>query len=114
MDELIRVDNLCKSFGAVPALRGVSFNVSSSELTVIIGPSDCGKSTLLRCLNGLELFDSGRVRVGDITLEHNERARLRDLNNKLRRLRGRGGMVFQAFNVFTHLTVLWNAVAAPT
>ena len=113
MDELIRVDNLCKSFGAVPALRGVSFNVSSSELTVIIGPSGCGKSTLLRCLNGLELFDSGYVQMGDITLDRHNEAPPRDLNAKLRRLREEVGIVFQGFNLFPHLTVLENVVKAP-
>ena len=113
MDELIRVDNLCKSFGTVPALRGVSFNVSSSELTVIIGPSGCGKSTLLRCLNGLELFDSGYVQMGDITLDRHNEAPPRDLNAKLRRLREEVGIVFQGFNLFPHLTVLENVVKAP-
>jgi polar amino acid transport system ATP-binding protein len=55
---LIAVDNLHKSYGEVPALSEVSFQIQASELTAIIGPSGCGKSTLLRCLNGLELHDS--------------------------------------------------------
>src|SRR5207237_3895010 len=117
MDELIRVDNLCKSFGTVPALRGVSFKVSSSELTVIIGPSGCGKSTLLRCLNGLELFDHGSIRIGDISLEMNGKSHHHlpsHLNAELRHLREEVGMVFQSFNLFPHPTVLENAVLAPT
>jgi ABC-type polar amino acid transport system ATPase subunit len=112
MDELIRVDNLCKSFGTVPALRGVSFKVSSSELTVIIGPSGCGKSTLLRCLNGLELFDRGYVQIGNIILDRQNELP-RNPNAKLRRLREEVGIVFQGFNLFPHLTVLENVVKAP-
>jgi polar amino acid transport system ATP-binding protein len=113
MEELIRVDNLCKKFGAVPALRSVSFAVSTSELTVIIGPSGCGKSTLLRCLNGLEFFDSGYARIGDTTLERHNGLAPRDLNAKLRRLREEVGIVFQSFNLFPHLTVLENVIKAP-
>src|SRR5437016_5246208 len=113
MDELIRVDNLCKSFGAVPALRGVSSNVSSSELTAIIGPSGCGKSTMLRCLNGLELFDTGKIQIGDITLERHNGTLPKGFNSKLRELREQVGMVFQSFNLFPHLTVLENAIKAP-
>ena len=113
MNQIIEVGDLHKNFGTVAALHGVSFTVARSELAVIIGPSGCGKSTLLRCLNGLETFDSGRVRIGDITLERHNHPRSRDLNGKLRELRKEVGMVFQAFNLFPHLTVLENAVKAP-
>ena len=98
-------------------MRGISFEVEVSELTVIIGPSGCGKSTLLRCLNGLELFDSGSVRIGDIRLEMNGKSHSHlpsHLNAQLRHLREEVGMVFQSFNLFPHLTVLENAVLAPT
>ncbi|HEV2668349.1 MAG TPA: ATP-binding cassette domain-containing protein, partial [Blastocatellia bacterium] len=114
MIPLISVDNLCKSYGAASALRGVSFDVEVSELTAIIGPSGCGKSTLLRCLNGLELFDSGRVRIGEITLDLDNGLSYRDFNSRLRRLREEVGMVFQSFNLFPHLTALENAMLAPT
>jgi polar amino acid transport system ATP-binding protein len=113
MNEIIEVSGLNKHFGGVAALRGVSFTVSRSQLTVIIGPSGGGKSTLLRCLNGLETFDSGRVRIGDITLERNNHPQSRALNKDLRELRKEVGMVFQGFNLFPHLTVLENAIRAP-
>ncbi|HEY9436554.1 MAG TPA: amino acid ABC transporter ATP-binding protein [Blastocatellia bacterium] len=113
MIPLISVDNLCKSYGAAPALRGVSFDVEMSELTAIIGPSGCGKSTLLRCLNGLEIFDSGRVRIGDITLDLDNGLSHREFNARLRHLREEVGMVFQSFNLFPHLTALENAMLAP-
>ncbi|HXJ93460.1 MAG TPA: amino acid ABC transporter ATP-binding protein [Terriglobia bacterium] len=110
---MINVGDLHKRFGAVPALRGVSLTVAESELTVIIGPSGCGKSTLLRCLNGLETLDSGRVRIGNVTLQRHNQPQARALNANLRQLRKEVGMVFQAFNLFPHLTVLQNAVKAP-
>lgn len=113
MSALISVNNLQKNYGEAAALRGISFEVEVSELTVIIGPSGCGKSTLLRCLNGLELFDSGSVRIGEIALTMNGVSH-RDLNTQLRHLREEVGMVFQSFNLFPHLTVLENAVLAPT
>lgn len=113
MTSIISVNNLQKSYGEASALRGISFDVSVSELTVIIGPSGCGKSTLLRCLNGLELFDSGSVRIGEHELKINGVSHHR-LNTQLRHLREEVGMVFQSFNLFPHLTVLENAVLAPT
>ena len=113
MTSIISVNNLHKTYGEASALRGISFEVEVSELTVIIGPSGCGKSTLLRCLNGLELFDSGSVRIGDIKLELNG-ASHSHFNTQLRHLREEVGMVFQSFNLFPHLTVLENAVLAPT
>lgn len=117
MNTLISVDNLHKNYGEAAALRGISFDVSVSELTVIIGPSGCGKSTLLRCLNGLELFDSGSVRIGEHELKMNGASHHHlpsYLNVQLRHLREDVGMVFQSFNLFPHLTVLENAVLAPT
>ncbi len=114
MSALISVEDLRKSYGEASALRGISFEVGVSELTAIIGPSGCGKSTLLRCLNGLEMFDSGTVRIGDITLERHNGTTAPDLNMQLRHLREEVGMVFQSFNLFPHLTVLENAVLAPT
>jgi len=114
MSPIISVENLRKSHGEIEALRGVSFEVAESQLTAVIGPSGCGKSTLLRCLNGLELFDSGRVCVDGITLERHNEVPNRRLNGQLRELREGVGMVFQSFNLFPHLTVLENAVLAPT
>jgi polar amino acid transport system ATP-binding protein len=111
---LIEVCGLRKSFAGHAVLRGVDLAVADRELTVLIGPSGCGKSTLLRCLNGLEAADAGRIRVDDIAIE---RAAGKDpgaeFAARTHQLRGRVGLVFQAFNLFPHMTTLEN-VARPT
>ncbi len=112
----IEITGLRKSFHGQPVLRGIDLTVDDAQLTVLIGPSGCGKSTLLRCLNGLEDFDEGRVTVGGVTLE-----RARGRNHRDRReyerithaLRGATGMVFQAFNLFPHMTTLENVARPP-
>ncbi len=65
---MIEVEDLCKRFGPVEVLRGVSLSVDRGEVAAIIGPSGGGKSTFLRCLNGLERFQSGRVRIDGLPL----------------------------------------------
>lgn len=89
----------------VEALRGVSMTVRRGEVVCIIGPSGSGKSTLLRTFNALESIDEGEVQV----LGQPVHGRRTDLN----RLRARVGMVFQAFNLFPHCTVLENLMLAP-
>ncbi|MEP7273544.1 MAG: amino acid ABC transporter ATP-binding protein [Acidobacteriota bacterium] len=113
MSALISIDRLCKNYGDIAALAGVTFTIQPSALTAIIGPSGCGKSTLLRCLNGLELHDSGTVQIAEITLERQGERPASDLTKRLRQLREEVGMVFQSFNLFPHLTVLENAILAP-
>ncbi len=104
---LLAAKGLTKTFHARPVLKGVDFEAGAGELIVIVGRSGCGKSTLLRCLNGLETFDGGSLRFGDLVLggERDDR--------KLRALRANFGMVFQSFNLFPHLDLLGNLVAAP-
>jgi len=112
---LISVVDLHKSFDGKPVLRGIDLHIAPRELTVLIGPSGCGKSTFLRCLNGLEMFDRGKISVGDITLERlsPHDALDRRFQTKARMLRLSVGMVFQGFNLFPHLTVLENITKAP-
>ena len=105
---MIAVEQLKKSFGPLPVLRGVSMTQQKGETIVVIGPSGCGKSTFLRCLNQLETFDSGQVTVAGITFDH----QAADDGLQLR-LRLRVGMVFQNFNLFPHLTVMENITIAP-
>jgi len=101
---LLEVDDLHKSFGATEVLRGVTLRVRAREVIILIGPSGSGKSTLLRCINRLEEPTRGRIRVDGV--EVTERAT--DLN----RVRRHIGMVFQAFNLYPHLTALGNVTLA--
>ena len=101
----LRVEDLHKSFGALEVLRGIDLTVSEHEVVCLIGASGSGKSTLLRCINLLEPIDAGRVSVEgeEITAEGVD-------TNRIRR---RIGIVFQAFNLFPHMTVLDNVTLAP-
>jgi polar amino acid transport system ATP-binding protein len=103
--EALRIEGLHKSFGALEVLRGIDLTVAEHEVVCLIGSSGSGKSTLLRCINLLEPIDSGRIVVeGDeIT------AQGVDIN----RIRRRIGIVFQAFNLFPHMTVIDNVTLAP-
>lgn len=108
---MIEVDGLVKRHGAVEVLRGVSLRVGPGEVAVVIGPSGGGKSTLLRCLNGLEAFQAGSIAVAGHALDASasNRARARTLGLVRRRV----GMVFQGFNLFPHRTVLGNVIEGP-
>ncbi len=104
---MIEVKDLEKQHAGIPVLRGVSLVVRKGEVAVVIGPSGGGKSTLLRCLNGLETFEKGSIRVGDIVLEPG------GTDAVLQTLRRRLGMVFQQFHLFPHLSVLENVCSGP-
>jgi len=106
---VISVRSLSKRHGARQVLQGVTAEVAPAETIAIVGPSGGGKSTLLRCLNYLETFDGGEVRIADLTLQPDMRGR----GDDLRLLRTRVGMVFQQFNLFPHLSVLDNITLAP-
>ena len=103
--EALRIEGLHKAFGRNEVLRGIDLHVAEHEVVCLIGSSGSGKSTLLRCINLLEPIDAGRIFVeGDeIT------ARGVEVN----RIRRRIGIVFQAFNLFPHMSVLGNVTLAP-
>jgi len=102
---IIQIRDVHKHFpGGVHALRGVSLDVAAGEVVVIIGPSGSGKSTLLRCINRLEAIDSGSIVVDGIPLTD----KAADIN----KIRAEVGMVFQLFNLFSHLTALENITLA--
>jgi ABC-type polar amino acid transport system ATPase subunit len=108
---MIRVDELRKKFGERDVLRGVSLEVGKGEVAAVIGPSGGGKSTLLRCIVGLEEFDAGRIVVDDAELNGGLDRRARAA--ALKRIRSRVGMVFQQFHLFAHLSALDNVTEAP-
>lgn len=105
MSDLMRVENLRKAYGDKVVLRDINLTVAQNDVICLIGSSGSGKSTLLRCLNLLETVDDG-----SIFFEGNE---ITDPRVDVRAVRRRMGMVFQAYNLFPHMTVLENIVLAP-
>lgn len=103
--ELIRVENLCKSFEKLDVLKDISESIHEGEVVSIIGPSGSGKSTFLRCLNLLEKPTSGKVFFEGVDLA--------DKKVNVDKHRQKIGMVFQLFNVFPHLTVMENITLTP-
>ncbi len=108
---MIKTTGLVKRHGSLEVLKGISFEVKTGEVAAVIGPSGGGKSTFLRCINGLDVFQGGSVEVGDYTLTPGTHPRRDAL--LLQRVRQRVGFVFQAFNLFPHLTALENVTEAP-
>jgi ABC-type polar amino acid transport system ATPase subunit len=108
---MIDVRDLLKRHGDLEVLRGVSIQVARGEVAAIIGPSGGGKSTFLRCLNGLERFQGGSVSIDGLVVDPGVCDRDREV--VLGRIRRKVGMVFQAFNLFPHRTVLQNVMEAP-
>jgi polar amino acid transport system ATP-binding protein len=104
--EALRVEGLRKSFGELEVLKGIDLTVAEHEVICLIGASGSGKSTLLRCINLLEPIDAGRIVVGDTDIT----ARGVEQNAIRRRI----GIVFQAFNLFPHMSVMRNITLAPT
>jgi polar amino acid transport system ATP-binding protein len=103
--DALRIEGLHKSFGSLEVLRGIDLVVAEHEVVCLIGASGSGKSTLLRCINLLEPIDAGRIVVEgeEITAD----------GVHLDKIRRRIGIVFQAFNLFPHMSVLENVTLAP-
>jgi ABC-type histidine transport system ATPase subunit len=112
----LTVENLHKSFGSIEVLKGVSLTAPEGHVTSILGSSGSGKSTFLRCINLLEIPNAGTVTVKGETIRmcKNRRGSLvpEDLK-QVERIRSRLGMVFQSFNLWSHMTVLENLIEAP-
>lgn len=110
------VENLYKSFGDLEVLKGVSLTAHRGDVISMIGSSGSGKSTFLRCINLLEVPTSGQIFVGDeeIVLTVDRRGENVPKNrHQVDRIRTRLGMVFQHFNLWSHMTVLDNVIEAP-
>jgi len=112
---MVEAEQVCKNFGRLKVLKGITLRVSAGEVMCIIGPSGSGKSTFLRCINHLEQVDAGRLSVDG------ELVGYRQVGDKLHEMRDREvatkraeiGMVFQRFNLFPHMTVMQNIIEAP-
>jgi polar amino acid transport system ATP-binding protein len=102
-EPIIQIEKVHKYFGRIHALRGINLDIHKGEVVVILGPSGSGKSTLLRCINHLEVYNSGRIIVDGILLKSAQ---------NINAIRQEVGMVFQAFNLFPHLTVMENLTLA--
>jgi ABC-type histidine transport system ATPase subunit len=110
------VEDLHKSFGKLEVLKGVSLTARVGDVIALIGSSGSGKSTLLRCVNLLEVPDSGRVFVQDELIEMTRNRKGETVPKsgaQVDRIRSRLGMVFQQFNLWTHMTILENVIEAP-
>ncbi len=105
MEPIIRVSGLGKSYGAHVVLRDIHTVIHRKEVVVVIGPSGSGKSTFLRCINMLEVPDSGEIMV--------EGHSLMDPDISISSIRADMGMVFQSFNLFPHMKVIDNITLAP-
>ena len=112
---MVQARDIRKTFSGTEVLKGVSLDIHKGEVVAVIGPSGSGKSTFLRCLNHLEMIDSGSVVVGGATLVQNnaQGAAQYAPDAELRAILRRMGMVFQSFNLFPHLSVLENIIEAP-
>ncbi len=135
-NKLIKIENLNKSFNKEQILKNINLEVNKGELISIIGSSGCGKTTLLRCLNCLEIMSSGSITIDDINLSIKPKENILDSkksfwinrakatktkDEKLKKefriktyaLRRQVGFLFQSFNLFPHLSVLENVTIAP-
>lgn len=103
---MIELKGVNKHFGEYHALRDINLDVPAGQVVVILGPSGSGKSTLCRTINRLETIDDGEIRIdGELLPEEGK---------DLAKLRAEVGMVFQQFNLFSHMTIRDNVTLAPT
>jgi len=114
---MVLAESVCKSFGALQVLKGITLEVGKGQVLVMVGPSGSGKSTFLRCINHLEQVNAGRLYVDGDLIGYREKKR----GDKLYEISPRDaakqrrdiGMVFQHFNLFPHRTALENLIEAP-
>jgi len=104
MEDIVRFNQVCKYFGKVQVLNGVSFSVAPGQVVALIGRSGSGKTTALRCINGLESIESGELYVCGRAM-HSKSVDLLQLRQEV-------GIVFQSYNLFPHLTTLQNVTLA--
>jgi polar amino acid transport system ATP-binding protein len=115
MTPMVKAEAVCKSFGALHVLKGITLEVDKGEVLCMVGPSGSGKSTFLRCINHLEQVNAGRLYVdGDLIGYREAGTKLHEISPRVAAKQRREiGMVFQHFNLFPHRTALANVVEAP-
>lgn len=113
---MVKAEQVCKNFGALEVLKGISLEIDKGQVLCMVGPSGSGKSTFLRCINHLEQVNAGRLYVDDELVGYEEKnGKLYELHPKKASQQRRDiGMVFQHFNLFPHRTALENIIEAPT
>jgi octopine/nopaline transport system ATP-binding protein len=111
----VSVRDLHKTYGALEVLKGISFDAREGQVISILGASGSGKSTMLRCINMLEVPNEGEVRIEDepIKLVHTRHGRRPADQKQINRLCSKVAMVFQSFNLWSHMTILQNVMEAP-
>lgn len=107
----IAITNLYKKFGTHVVLNKISLSANKGDIIVLLGSSGSGKSTLLRCINLLEKPDGGMIKIDEFAIDHSANKKIAP--KLLVALRTKVGMVFQQFNLWQHLTILENLIAAP-
>jgi polar amino acid transport system ATP-binding protein len=112
---MVVAERVCKNFGALKVLKGVTLTVERGQVMCIVGPSGSGKSTFLRCINHLETINAGRLYIDGELVGYREKAgKLYELPaREAAKQRRDVGMVFQHFNLFPHRTALQNITEAP-
>ncbi|MDT5068657.1 MAG: polar amino acid transport system ATP-binding protein [Mycobacterium sp.] len=115
MTPMVKAESVCKSFGALKVLKGVTLEIDKGQVLVLVGPSGSGKSTFLRCINHLEQVNAGRLYVDGDLIGYRERGdKLHEMAPRdAAKQRRNIGMVFQHFNLFPHRTALDNIIEAP-
>ncbi len=115
MTPMVKAEGVCKNFGALEVLKGVTLEIGRGQVLVLVGPSGSGKSTFLRCINHLEQVNAGRLYVDGELIGYRERGdKLYEMPAREAAKQRRDiGMVFQHFNLFPHRTALANLVEAP-
>ncbi|BBX02159.1 ectoine/hydroxyectoine ABC transporter ATP-binding protein EhuA [Mycolicibacterium moriokaense] len=115
MTPMVKAEAVCKNFGALHVLKGITLEIGRGEVLVLVGPSGSGKSTFLRCINHLEQVNAGRLYVDGELIGYRERGgKLHEMSPREAAKQRRDiGMVFQHFNLFPHRTALENVIEAP-
>ena len=115
MTAMVQAEQVCKNFGALQVLKGVTLSVERGQVLVLVGPSGSGKSTFLRCIDHLETVSAGRLYVdGDLVGYRESHGKLYEMSPREAAKQRRDiGMVFQHFNLFPHRTAVDNIIEAP-